>query len=350
MKFDYVIGNPPYQKETQDTSDNPVYNEFMDAAYTVGKRIELITPARFLFNVGKTPKSWNEKMLNDEHFKVLNYEPDSNVVFPAINGITGGVAITYYNNDENYGIIGTFNTNNILNEFSKKMRQAVKKQGCISDIMILQNKFDLNKLFDDYPEYRTYKNKKGEVCNRTEKRLVTNVFTTFSIFHDKKEEEDIKIRGIVNSSKRISKYVNKKYVTDNGNLYKYKAIVPKAYGTGIIMDSKAPVIGKPEVLKPETGYTQSYIGIGAFEKEEYALNVIKYLKSKFCRCCVGILKITQDNPPERWAYVPLQDFTEKSNIEWSNKTIAEIDQQFYKNYGLSEEEIEFIETHIKEMK
>ena len=72
--FDYVIGNPPYQEEARDTSDKPVYNIFMDAAYEVGRKVELITPARFLFNAGKTPKAWNEKMLNDEHFKVLYFE------------------------------------------------------------------------------------------------------------------------------------------------------------------------------------------------------------------------------------------------------------------------------------
>ena len=72
MKFDYVIGNPPYQEETDSDSTRmpPVYNLFMDESYKVAHKVELITPARFLFNAGYTPKSWNEKILNDEHFKV----------------------------------------------------------------------------------------------------------------------------------------------------------------------------------------------------------------------------------------------------------------------------------------
>ena len=70
MKFDYCIGNPPYQKERENTSDKPVYNDFMDAAYTISDRVELITPASdFLFNAGKTPKEWNEQMLQDEHLE-----------------------------------------------------------------------------------------------------------------------------------------------------------------------------------------------------------------------------------------------------------------------------------------
>ena len=76
--FDYVIGNPPYQEEKQGDSNTatPIYHQFMNAAYETANTIMLITPARFLFNAGYTPKEWNKKMLNDEHFKVLFYEPD----------------------------------------------------------------------------------------------------------------------------------------------------------------------------------------------------------------------------------------------------------------------------------
>ncbi len=87
--FDYVIGNPPYQEDTKDTSDKPVYNLFMDGAFEVSDKVEMITPARFLFNAGKTPKSWNRKMLSDEHFKVLHYEQNSSEVFPSTD-IKGG--------------------------------------------------------------------------------------------------------------------------------------------------------------------------------------------------------------------------------------------------------------------
>ena len=93
MKFDYVIGNPPYQETLQNTSDKPIYYDFMDASYQISDKVELITPARFLFNAGKTAKVWNEKMLNDVHLKVLYYEPDSSKVFSNTD-IKGGVAIT----------------------------------------------------------------------------------------------------------------------------------------------------------------------------------------------------------------------------------------------------------------
>lgn len=105
MKFDFVIGNPPYQDNTlgeNETYAPPVYDKFMDEAYKVGDRVELITPARFLFNAGSTPKAWNRKMLNDEHLKVLYYKQNSSNVFSNTD-IKGGVAITYHDNTKKLG-------------------------------------------------------------------------------------------------------------------------------------------------------------------------------------------------------------------------------------------------------
>jgi len=84
------------------------------------------------------------------------------------------------------------------------------------------------------------------------------------------------------------------------------------------------------------------------QTEEEAKALMKYVKCKFARTLLGILKVTQDNKKSVWKYVPLQDFTENSDIDWS-KSIHEIDLQLYKKYGLDEKEIEFIETHVKEM-
>lgn len=92
--FDYVIGNPPYNEDFENSGDNgkfgkPVYHHFMDAAYELSEKVELIHPARFLFNAGSTPKAWNEKMLNDKHFKVLQYSANSKDIFPNTD-IKGG--------------------------------------------------------------------------------------------------------------------------------------------------------------------------------------------------------------------------------------------------------------------
>src|SRR4051794_27385125 len=108
-KFDVVIGNPPYQEEAQGggTRDTPVYHLFMDAAYEVGKKAVLITPARFLFDAGFTPKAWNKKMLADPHLTVPYYEPNSDELFPGTD-IKGGIAVTYWDEDHDGEPIGTF--------------------------------------------------------------------------------------------------------------------------------------------------------------------------------------------------------------------------------------------------
>ena len=117
MKFDFVIGNPPYQEQT--IGDNkgfapPVYDKFIDGAIAISDKVELIHPARFLFNAGSTPKAWNEKMLDNSHFKVLRYEENASNIFSNTD-IKGGVAISYYDKSQNFGKIGVFTKHKGLN-------------------------------------------------------------------------------------------------------------------------------------------------------------------------------------------------------------------------------------------
>ena len=122
MKLDVIIGNPPYQQEAKgaNESDTPLYHFFYDESFKVGKKVELITPARFLFNAGGTPKLWNNKMLNDEHLKVLYYEQDSSKVFSNTD-IKGGVTITYRDSNSSFGAIKIFTSFQDLNTILKKV-------------------------------------------------------------------------------------------------------------------------------------------------------------------------------------------------------------------------------------
>lgn len=339
VKFDYIIGNPPYQEELKDTSDRPIYNYFMDAVYEVADKVELITPARFLFNAGKTPKVWNEKMLNDPHLKVLTYEQEAERVFPCTS-IRGGVVITYHDLRHNYGAIGVFTSNELLNQILNKVVYHSSFKHSLNEIMILQNRWNFKALYQDYPDAILKIGSKGK-----ERRLTTSIFTTVpEVFNDSKQDVmDVCVYGIVNTTKRISKWVSKKYLLDNGVLNEYAVLICKSSPSGF-----GEIITRPFVKSPDEAYTQSFIGIGPFEKAEFAQNVIKYLSTKFCRNMLGVLKITQDNPPEKWKYVPLQDFTSSSDIDWS-ASIPNIDRQLYRKYGLTHEEIDFIEKHVKPM-
>ena len=121
-------------------------------------------------------------------------------------------------------------------------------------------------------------------------------------------------------------------------------MLPESNGSGTLGE----LLSTPLIAKPLEGYTQTFIGIGDFETEKDAQAAYKYVVSKFARTMLAVLKITQHNGVETWRYVPLQDFTMSSDIDWS-QSISSIDLQLYDKYGLTEEERNFIETHVKEM-
>ncbi len=209
----------------------------------------------------------------------------------------------------------------------------------LSDIIHPQNKFNLDVLYSDFPQYKEVIGSDG-----SEKRLTTKIFEQLSVFQESKHSDsDVEILGLI-KNKRVSKYINRKYLLTSENLDRYKVILPKSNGSGAIGE----VLSTPLVGEPLVGHTQSFISIGAYKTREEAEALLNYIKGKFSRTMLGILKITQDNNRETWRFVPLQDFTSTSDIDWS-KSIHEIDLQLYRKYGLDEKEIQFIETHVKEM-
>ncbi len=343
MKFDYVIGNPPYQEEAKgtSTSDDPIYHYFVDESYKISKKVILVTPARFLFNAGKTPKAWNNKMLEDKNIAVKYYQLKSNLVFPNTD-IKGGVAITYRDEERDFGEIKTFIPYKELENILKKVEKLNEKS--LMEIIYNQNKFDLDILYKDYPDYKNIIGSDGK-----DKRLDKPIFKKLDVFKEAGDlNNDYSILGI-NDLKREYRFINKRYIEDNGNLIRWKVLVPVSNGSGAIGEVlSTPLIGAPLIGAPLIGYTRSFIGIGSFDHENHAKALLKYIKSKFARVMLGILKITQDNTAEKWKYVPLQDFTENSDIDWT-KDVADIDKQLYKKYNLTEEEIKFIETNVKEM-
>ena len=338
MKFDFVIGNPPYQEEKGDNGRQPpIYDKFMDGTYQVSDKILLISPARFLFNAGQTPKEWNKKMLSDPHLKVLMYEQDSSKVFPNTD-IKGGVAVTYRNQNESYGAIGVFTPILELNSILHKVKEKLDKS--LAEIIYAPTKFDLDHLYERHPEFKPLIKAGGK-----DKLLRTNIFERLSVFHENKtSKDDFAILGLI-GGKRSWRFIDKYYLDDgSGQINTWKVLLPESNGAGAIGE----VLSTPLIGKPLIGYTQTFIGIGAFENEAEALALYKYIVGKFSRTMLGVLKITQHNPISTWKYVPLQDFTSSSDIDWS-KSVHEIDLQLYDKYGLTIEERNFIETHVKEM-
>ncbi|HEM2826480.1 TPA: Eco57I restriction-modification methylase domain-containing protein [Streptococcus suis] len=337
MKFDVVIGNPPYQEELEGTSDKPIYNYFMDESYKIGDKAVLITPARFLFNAGKTPKAWNQKMLADEQLKVAYYKQDSSKVFAGTD-IKGGVAITYHDNAQVFGAIGTFTAFEELNSIYKKV-YSTENFISLSDFVYSPESYKLTpQLHEDFPKIESSLSK-GHKFD-----LTTNIFDKLQgILQDEPFEDSIKLIGRMNNE-RTYKWISRKYIKGPENFDKFKVLLPKSNGSGAIGE----VLSTPLVGTPLVGHTQTFISIGKLDTLEECQSLLKYIKSKFARTLLGVLKITQDNKKGTWKYVPLQDFTSSSDIDWS-QSVAEIDAQLYKKYGLSQEEIDFIESKVKAM-
>ncbi len=343
MNISTVIGNPPYQIQNEGYGNgaDPIYHHFIDTAQTLSSRVFMIHPARFLFRAGKTPKAWNEKILHDQHFKIINFWIKSTSVFPNVD-VMGGIAVSLWDKNKNFGAIKTFTAHAELNSILKKVKKL--RHDSFATLVGPREAYGLTKfLYEEHPELANRQSQGHKYS------LGANVFEVLpEIFSDSEKDDCIKIFGRYNN-KRGTKWVKSSYIDKYNSFPYYKVIVPEANGTGAIGEVPVtPIIGIPIIGAPGIGHTDTYLSIGEFKSAEEASACLKYVKSKFARCMLGTLKATQHNPKDTWANVPLQDFSDMSDIDWS-KSVDEIDAQLYAKYSLSEEEIAFIESMIKPM-
>ncbi len=337
VKFGAIVGNPPYQESVDGNGrSKPIYPSFMDVSYLLADETILITPGRFLFDAGQTPKAWNKKRLYDNHFKVERYETDTSSVFPLVD-IKGGLVVTRYSKNKIFSKIGTFIPFEELVGISRKVAsQATQSIMSITSAGVAY-RFS-NKVKEDKPE--------AAKKIKSSFDLRTNVFNLLKddLFFDKKlDERFVKILGL-EDGKRVYKWINSEYIITPENFEGYKVFVPESNGSGAIGE----VLTTPLIGQPLIGHTQTFISIGNFETNDEAEALLKYVKTKFARALLGILKVTQHNPKSVWSNVPLQDFTSSSDIDWS-KSIDDIDQQLYHKYGLNDKEIAFIEEKVQRM-
>lgn len=359
VKFDIVVGNPPYQESSDSNNrQDPIYQHFYDLSEIISDRYCLISPARFLFNAGLTSKVWNKKMLNDKHLKVEYYIQNSNEIFPNTD-IKGGVAILYRDDNKEFEPIKEFIPNEDLRNLASYFKNS--NENSLPSIMY-GGRSDLkfnSKFLEDFPNSKRdrllfIQIKKPEIKvlgQNEEYEIKSSTFEALHYVFENEEpinaEEYYKILGLYNG-KRVWRWVKKEYLSlrypEKNNINKWKVFIPKANGNGDFGE----ILSTPLIGAPFESATPTFISIGSFETEIEARNTLKYLKTKFLRSLLGILKITHDNPPSKWSYIPVLDFTNNSDIDWS-KSIAEIDLQIYAKYNLSQNEIDYIEKNVKEM-
>lgn len=337
MKFDAVVGNPPYQEETDATRKPPIYNYFYDMAFELAPIATLVTPARFLFDAGQTPKEWNRKMLGDNHFKVIHYFENSKDVFDTVD-IKGGVAITYRDRNSDFGPINIFTPNKTLDRILKKVVQS-EAFVSLSDYISSRGNYRFTDLFfKDFPDALK------QLEKGTGNMITSNAFDVMPYaFHSEvSNQENYKIVGRSNNI-RMVKSIEKKYVQKSKFIDKFNVLFPKSSGRGLFGEK----IASGNIVEPGTIATDTYISIGMFDNKNCAERFCKYMKTKFFRTMLGIKKATQDNAKTVWEYVPYFDFN--SEVIDCNVSIAEIDRQLYDKYSLTKDEIDFIEKNVTSM-
>lgn len=347
VKFAAIVGNPPYQENITGRGDQPpIYHKFLESAYSLSDTVSMIHPARFLFNAGLTPKAWNEKMLHDKHLKVTYFEQNSAKVFPNTD-IKGGVAITFRDTSQEFEEIGVFTSYPELASILDKV--SAKQEATLDTVITGRGIYRLTqKALIDHPEIERIQSK-GHKTDVGSGAL--NILKNILFFEKKPKDgnEYVQVFGLANGNKRSTQWIRKDYLSQPENFNKFKIIVPKANGAGAIGEIlSTPLIGEPLIGEPLIGYTETFIGIGVLDSQQQAEAALKYIKSKFARTMLGVLKITQDNPRDKWSKVPLQDFSQESDINWT-ESIEDIDRQLYAKYGLDESEITFIEERVKAM-
>lgn len=340
MKFDVVIGNPPYTEKDggAGASGTPVYQNFVYLAKSLSpKYITLITPSRW-FVGGKGLDKFRDDMLNDKRIKEIYDFLTPQDVFPHTN-IRGGVSFFLwdkkYDNSENGLRVVSYKKNNKISDTQRNLK--------IPDVDIFVRDAIGYKLVLD----RFKALKKNNFSMYVSKRKPFGLDTSYNRKMStsvKKMSNPIKCYGNDNKVGFIELNAvtqNKKYVNE------WKVLTTRAnnVGTELKDDNVNTVIAEPGSVCTET-----YLVIGAELSldSNTAKNVSAYMHTKFFRFLHGLAKGGQDATSKTYALIPMQDFTLHSDINWT-KSIKDIDQQLYKKYNLNADEIKFIEGNIQDM-
>jgi len=320
MKFDVIIGNPPYQLSDgggTGSSAMPLYHRFVEQAQKLNPRfLSMIIPARW-YSGGKGLDSFREKMLKDHRIRELVDYVDSRDCFPNVD-IAGGVCYFLWNRDYPGDCrITSINKNKVttrernLNEFESFIRDNTA-----IDIV-------------------------HKVIKQTDITLETIVSSRKPFGIDSKEKPQQSGELILFTSSGDGRISNNKVIAGKELVAKWKVLLSKTsndHAGQPDKEGKRRIFSRIEIMPPKSVCTETYLVIGNFESENEALNLSNYLRTKFCRFLVSTILLTQNITKGKFVFVPIQDFSES----WT-------DEKLYYKYGITEEEIAFIESMIRPM-
>lgn len=345
MKFNVIVGNPPYQDKggAGGTSDASIFQYFCDLASVVSSQyVSFIIPSRW-FAGGRENLvgDFRKRMLTSGKIQQLTVFTNSNEIFDNVE-IKGGLCYYLENKSHNgeckYTIYrdGTTQTINLkLDQYDVLIREPILSSIVekVENIRFKSNFSSVDTIISSNTPFGIPTNPKASKK------------TPFKVYSFKSPKHNTLLFHI-EDNKRRTDFVAKADIKKNSDdIEKAKVFITDGYGAGESFPHQ--ILGVPEFAPKNSVCSQSYL-YAAFDTEEQAHNFLAYIKTEFFRVLVSAIKITQSAPNRTYRFVPLQDFTSKSDINWS-KSIADIDKQLYQKYKLTKEEITFIEDMIKPM-
>ncbi|MDO4993970.1 MAG: Eco57I restriction-modification methylase domain-containing protein [Bacteroidales bacterium] len=320
MKFDVIVGNPPYQMDDggSKASAKPLYHLFVEQAMKLNpKYLSMIIPARW-YAGGKGLDAFRDKMLTDSRLRVLVDYFDANDCFPGID-ISGGVCYFLWDRD-NKGLCNVISMRkNTTNEMTRKLLEEGEESFIrFNQAISILRKVKAKEGFKSFTQVVSSRKPFGL---DTKPQLVKQSSPGYVFTYAYPDNAYVKEQNIS---------LNKDWVSE------HKVFISYAYGER--GDFPYFVIGKPFYGAPQTCCTETYLVIGPFTSQEKCENCMSYMRTNFFRFLVLLKKNTQHATSKVYEIVPLQDFSHP----WT-------DEMLYKKYNLSEEEIAFIESMIRPM-
>ena len=338
MKFDVIIGNPPYQLSDggNQSSAIPLYHKFVQQAKKLNpKYLSMIIPSRW-FSGGRGLDEFRDEMLNDSRIRVIHDFTFSSDCFPGVE-IKGGVCYFLWERDSR-GICSIYEHNGSEITISNRhlledgIETFIRHSKAISILKKTQEKGEESfrkmlqggRFFGFHTSIKWNNKIQGTIQTADGKSI-------FPIQSIQSERFDVKVyiaHGVC--------WIEKTNILKNQEFVdQYKVIIPRSG------NPRGTILGKPKISEPNSCSSNTFVVAtlpSGYNQKSYAANVVSYLHSNFLRFLISLKTSTQDMPPKAYQFVPIQDFSES----WT-------DEKLYEKYDLTSEEIAFIESMIRPM-
>jgi eco57I restriction endonuclease len=321
MNFDVIIGNPPYQMGDgggNGSSATPIYQQFIQQAMKMNPQyLCMIVPSRW-FAGGRGLDDFRDEMLNDKRLKEIHDHPNASDLFPGVE-VKGGINYFLWQNDyDGECLVKTYEKGECVSEMKRPLKE------------------DNTEVFVRYNEAIPILRKVQAFQEKSFSEFVSSQkpFGLRTFVRGKKESFSDSV--ILYQSKGIG-YINKDEISNNNNWVNlHKIFISYVYGAGEGFPHQ--ILNKPIYGKPNSACTETYLVIGPFANKERCDNIISYINTRFFRFLVLLIKNTQSAPKRVYQFVPQQKFDKP----WT-------DEELYEKYGLTEEEIAYIEKMVRPM-